>query len=431
MRTLRFILLLFYLVLSITAPQAAERIKIGVLDLRAKGEVKPSTAEVISEKVRIEFAKEEAFLLTDKDRVKGILDYLGFEQGFCEDKECLLRVGELARAEKMITGFVGNLGNKYILFLRVLDVETGGWRVTDQEEKILRIEDLDQLVLPLVKRIIQKLKAEKEIPQKLSGYNSIIILPLPGELIIKGAKIIIDRTDTTFSDLPGIVENLKYGRHNLKIDAEEYFGTASFYLTASPSPFDIELEMIPKEFKKKKKVWLGVQGGYALGFGNYFKKRTLELKDDEGVFVKYLEHKNGLLYSFGATMKIRINQKFAFIGVYDYQKGEMEYPPDLKPLELHDKEGYYWRYIELDVIRFMSTTGDINPYFEGGGGVFTFRYDSQDIERTNLGLNIGFGLEKFLQTNLSMDVGIKLHVILKEGANPTFFQIYTRGNFGI
>ena len=430
-----FLVFLLHLLWFITPSKAAENIRMGVLDLEAKGDVRPSTAEVISEQLRIEFAKDPNLKIIGIDRLRGILKEMGYEKSPCVDQQCVLRAGQYAQAEKMTSGFLGNLGKKYILSLKVLDVESESFIFSDQEEGILKLEDLNQLVPPLVSRIIQKLQVEVKKPPEFKESNSIRIVPLPEGLNIKGARVILDARDTTILDLPGVVEDLECRRHFLKIEAPEYVGVTEFELSPSPSPYQVRLKMLSlgtqKTRQEKKKVWLGFRGGNAFGFGERFGSETFQWYDEEGFPKGNLEKKDRLKYYFGAVLRVRFSPEVNFKAIFGYQKGETGINKPGSSYGSQDKKGYHWRYLEANIIRFISTGAKFNPYFEGGGGIFTFISDDEDQEMIRLGLNAGFGVERYLETNLSLDLGVKLYAILTRGANVTFFQIYSGLNFGI
>jgi hypothetical protein len=236
-----FILLVALLILHLASSAAVAKLRIGVLDLEPKGGVREDITEVISEQVRMEFAKDTTFVMTEREKIRGILDELGFGQSACVTQQCVLQVGKLTQAEKMVTGSLGNLESKYILSLRVVDVETGSWQVSDQEQRVLPVQDLDKLVPPLVARIARRLKGETVEPKR---YNSIRIALIPQELIIKNATIIMDEVDTSYMNLPGVTEDIEIGRHSLKIDSRDYFGSKSFDLPLSPSPYSIQLRIM-------------------------------------------------------------------------------------------------------------------------------------------------------------------------------------------
>ncbi|MEW6686957.1 MAG: hypothetical protein AB1393_12265 [Candidatus Edwardsbacteria bacterium] len=58
--------------------------------------------------------------------------------------------------KKMVVGSIGRLGEKYKLFLRVVNVETARIEEEDKEEGVVKVEELDRLVPPLVNRLAPK-----------------------------------------------------------------------------------------------------------------------------------------------------------------------------------------------------------------------------------------------------------------------------------
>lgn len=107
---------------SVTAVQ--DTIVVGVLDLKATN-VDEGEVEVISERLRFYVGSQSIFQLIERAEMFRILEEVGFQQiGACDDEECLIQVGRILGATKMIAGSIGRVGSTYSLHVRIVDIET-------------------------------------------------------------------------------------------------------------------------------------------------------------------------------------------------------------------------------------------------------------------------------------------------------------------
>lgn len=136
---------------------AQERPGLGVMDINP---LDPddrsliSASRVISQLVRHELAATGAFEIVERERVQDILRVQGFGLTGCTSDSCLIEIGRLLNAPKMAVGTLGRLGRKYVLTLRIIDVELGIWDSQGTEAGIYELEELDKLVRPLVDKVV-------------------------------------------------------------------------------------------------------------------------------------------------------------------------------------------------------------------------------------------------------------------------------------
>jgi hypothetical protein len=64
----------------------------------------------------------------------------------CDDTACQVAIGKLVQAQKIVTGGLAKLGNKYILSLNLVDVQTGATEFSTKEECACPEDQLDKLV---------------------------------------------------------------------------------------------------------------------------------------------------------------------------------------------------------------------------------------------------------------------------------------------
>jgi TolB-like protein len=104
--------------------QEQEQLTIGVLELEANG-VDTSEARAITERFRTYLGRTEVFQVIERNRMVEIMEEMGFQgSGACNTDECVVQVGQILGASKMVAGSVSKVGNLYSLQIRMIDIAT-------------------------------------------------------------------------------------------------------------------------------------------------------------------------------------------------------------------------------------------------------------------------------------------------------------------
>ena len=110
--------------------QVQEMLTVGVLDLDANG-VTESEARAISERLRIWLGRTGVFEVIERNQMESIMNEIGFQvSGACDTDECVVQIGQVLGASKMVAGSVSLVGNLYSLQIRLIDIASS--RIDDQ-----------------------------------------------------------------------------------------------------------------------------------------------------------------------------------------------------------------------------------------------------------------------------------------------------------
>jgi formylglycine-generating enzyme required for sulfatase activity len=171
--------ILFALILlSLSTSSFADRIPIAILDLDAKGVgLKKGVADVVTESVRYEFSKQKDFDLVAREKMDQLAHEKAIQLSGCTDISCAVQIGKALNVKKMVVGSVGKLGQKYLVFLRVVDVEKENVECSDKGEGEVRVEEIPSLVPSPVRRISACLTG-KPIPAESTEVENV-----PGGLV--------------------------------------------------------------------------------------------------------------------------------------------------------------------------------------------------------------------------------------------------------
>ncbi len=167
---------------------------------------------------------------------------------------------------------------------------------------------------------------------------------------------------------------------------------------------------------QKGKLAIGGYGGYAFGFGDFFKKWEFS----------FASWQNKPSFSFGGKIKYGLTPNIALVGTADYQAGKSEWEGSIGGSGFSGSDNWNWIGILANVMYVMNPEAKTNPYVTAGGGLYI-----PDEGEGKPGFNAGLGVEHFFQDNLALDAGARFHMILFEsdenGAswdNGTYVQGY-------
>ncbi len=97
---------------------------IGVLDLEANN-VDAGEASAITNRLRLSLSQTGVFSLIERANMDQLLQEVGFQlSGACDTDECIVQVGKILGARKMVAGSVSRVGTMYTLQIRLIDIET-------------------------------------------------------------------------------------------------------------------------------------------------------------------------------------------------------------------------------------------------------------------------------------------------------------------
>ncbi len=112
------------------------------------GSLSAGEMRALTEKLRAAVMETEYFIVVTREDMNKILQEQGFtRQEHCSSTECLIEMGQLLSARKMIGGSLEKLGTTYVLALRLIDVETGKVDYMAEKDVIIRSEDEKGLLL--------------------------------------------------------------------------------------------------------------------------------------------------------------------------------------------------------------------------------------------------------------------------------------------
>jgi len=131
-------------------------INLAVLDLTPQG-VSASDASVITDMIRGALVKTGAVNVVEKQNMDKILAEQAFQQTGCTTEECAIKMGKLLNVQRIMVGSFGKLLDKYMVNVRVVNVETGKVVYADSAGG-RTTENLEDQLTSLAERVARKLR---------------------------------------------------------------------------------------------------------------------------------------------------------------------------------------------------------------------------------------------------------------------------------
>ena len=88
-------------------------------------EVVDNTKRRILDMIGNAIVKTRTYRVIDRSQRDMLLDEIAFSLGDCSDESCQLQVGRFLSADQIVVGSLGEAGSRFVISLKLLNVETG------------------------------------------------------------------------------------------------------------------------------------------------------------------------------------------------------------------------------------------------------------------------------------------------------------------
>jgi len=217
-QSISFVLLICLTVCSTALPASAqepqEPMLIGVLDLEANN-VPEGEAKAITDRLRYYLGRQAIFSPIERNQMNELLEEQGFQltTGACNTDECVIRVGEILGARKMVAGSVSVVGDIYSLQIRLIDIESANIDI----EVFSDVNSIGEVLVVATQDVAQKMAAEitgEAGPEAPATTGQVNVTSGPS-----GANLTID--GQSWGTTPKVV-TLDEGPHEVAVTMEGY-----------------------------------------------------------------------------------------------------------------------------------------------------------------------------------------------------------------
>ena len=164
---------------------AQDMLTVGILTIDSKG----LSADPISlgNLARIELQKIAEFEVIDRYDMEELLTTTDIDFQHCYSKTCLVKAGKVLGAEKLVTGYVEKFGEKIMIILRIINVETNSIEKTIVNEYV----NYEQEVQKMLEVSINNIFDRENNPALVHGlaYTSTVLAVKPVKQLNNGPRV--------------------------------------------------------------------------------------------------------------------------------------------------------------------------------------------------------------------------------------------------
>ncbi|HAD81220.1 MAG: hypothetical protein A2509_06295 [Candidatus Edwardsbacteria bacterium RIFOXYD12_FULL_50_11] len=200
------------LLLTGLAMGGTQKTTISVMDLNTSSGLSQKELSLLTDKLLNSLVEYRVYDVVERSKRDEILKEQGFQMtGACSEASCLVEVGQLLGAQKMIGGTIGKLGTIYVVELRMIDIQTGGIDLSFSRN-YGKIADL----LTAMKEAAEIFSSWKPGAGQSSKPGGLFVVTEPD-----GAKILVDGQEQTRLT-PNLIYPLSEGLHQISLIKEGY-----------------------------------------------------------------------------------------------------------------------------------------------------------------------------------------------------------------
>ena len=162
------------LVLTSTLLTAENRPKIAVLSIDSKDLV--TDQETLTNLVNLELEKTNRFEVLDKYDVRDILKKNNIVKNECYGKSCLIRAGKILDVQKVLSGSIEKVGEKLIIILRIVDINSESFEKADVMEYIYQMPEIQFMIRISINNLLG-IQNDQNLVNLLVNYSQPITSP--------------------------------------------------------------------------------------------------------------------------------------------------------------------------------------------------------------------------------------------------------------
>ncbi|OGP58848.1 MAG: hypothetical protein A2V67_19220 [Deltaproteobacteria bacterium RBG_13_61_14] len=136
-----------WLVAFSSLSQEPKKTSVAIYPIKAAGAVDKAVAQALSALLSSELTPSPKLRVIEEAMLKEVMERQAMNiSDACDDTVCQVEIGKLVQAQKIVTGDLVKLGAKYILSLRLIDIQTSTTEFSTKDECTCAEDQLDQLV---------------------------------------------------------------------------------------------------------------------------------------------------------------------------------------------------------------------------------------------------------------------------------------------
>lgn len=239
-----FLLLCAVLTSTATGNATTGVMSVAVLELDAHG-ITCDAARVLTDRLRSELVSIDKYEIMEREQMHAVLQEKKLPQRGLVAHKSIIDVGKMMSVQGLITGSIGMLGEKFMVIVQLVDVETG--LILGRVAHEYRCE-LEALSYKMQDVALQLLCVDKRAEFTLQYYDK--EHQKSGNFYIKsypsGATVYLNNKIIRDAVTPFVVEHLPVGTYTIRVEKGDFSLSKTMYLEADAH------RKVKLKLKKKK-----------------------------------------------------------------------------------------------------------------------------------------------------------------------------------
>lgn len=196
---LKNLIKILLIVLSLlSSVNAADLYVVAVFDLKAETGVSDQDALLLSKYLRKDLAATHKITVMDRNDMKQVLTEQGQNLQDCTEEGCAVKLGRLLDSDKIIVGSISKLGGRFVLYAKMVDLETGAMMFAKDVQASDNVEDLPRYIKDLSIKIADEIQLRGKV---LNITGDEVLVDLGSDVGIKqGATMMVNRQGDAIRD---------------------------------------------------------------------------------------------------------------------------------------------------------------------------------------------------------------------------------------
>ena len=165
-----------WIALAASAQEPAKT-SIAIYPIKAAG-AEASLAQALTSLLSTQLTPSPKLRVIEEAMLKTVMERQGLNASdACDDTTCQVQIGKLIQAQKIITGDIAKLGSKYVLSLKLIDIQTGALEFTTQDKCACPEDELDALVAVAGAKVRNHFGEKLPVPELPAGQAFTPVAP--------------------------------------------------------------------------------------------------------------------------------------------------------------------------------------------------------------------------------------------------------------
>jgi hypothetical protein len=167
-------------------PAEGQKISVAIYPIKPAG-ADASLAQAMTALLSSQLTPSPQLKVIEEAMLKAVMERQGLNASdACDDTSCQVDIGKLVKAQKMIAGDLVKFGSKFVLSLKLIDIQTGTTEFSTEDKCSCTEDQLDQLIAVAAAKVRNHFCEKVALPALPQGQS---FLPAPAIPLSSGPHL--------------------------------------------------------------------------------------------------------------------------------------------------------------------------------------------------------------------------------------------------